>query len=617
MIHGATGPIGDGGDFRPVLGGVDSWAVNPLSAFGFRRDHSPETGVLMDVWPPLVAGRPDHRRRTRFAPGALGLMAMLLSAGLALSGLGATAPALGATSSKPILAADYFGEASPINFWGSDLSNAGAAFAQMKADGFNTVGLVLPWGYFEPGVTPIRFNKRAFSQLDSLISLAQSQQLGVILRLGYDWDVSPTDQLGWGQRYELLGSNESVDQAWVSYISEVHQNVAKFSNVRLGYLSWEDFWLPVEEAQPLSSSSQRIQLASATGYRQWLSSAYSLTQVEALYKARFASWSAVPTPLYSSPSFRLMYQFDDWLLVHKVFDPAAKQFPRLDLEARVDVDPIYSGSEVVGSYSHADTYRLPGTEFSGMYFAPYMGDPSSSRHETASDALTGLQSTLTHMSSQSGGKPLFIFEFEIVSNTPVVASDPSLSPTQVNSFVAQSEPALHQYTAGYALFTYRDFNLSPVFNPSFSMGLSGWTSHGHVTSGAQPDGSSYVSLGQGTWLSQTIPPGRLTLSGSDPVTVSLQAMAPAGSAAIGLQLGDGPAQTVTAGPTWQTLSVSVPQDDLSTGKLVIDAGGPVSITDVQVYGFTQQSDLYTASSTPESGVPYMRALNQTLAAADG
>lgn len=540
----------------------------------------------------------------------------LVGLGLTLpTGAGSTAAAAGSRTSAPILAADYFGTASPINVWGSDTSGAAATFAQMKADGFNTVGLVLPWGDFEPGLTPVRFNQSAFAQLDQLIGIARSQHLGVILRLSYDWDVDPADQLAWGARFAVLGSNPAVYQAWLSYISKVHQNVARFANVRLGYLSWEDYWLPVEGAQQITSTPQQIALASSSGYRQWLRGAYSLSRVSSMYGTHFATWAAVPTPSYTSPSFRLMYQFDDWLLVHKLFDPAAKRFPGLELEARVDVDPVYGGSQVVGSYSHADTFRLPGAKFVGTYFSPYMGDPSSAHSETASEALAGLGSTLSHVSAQSGGRPLFIFEFEIVSNTPVVASDPSLSPTQVSSFVQQAEPALHQYTNGYALFTYRDFNLSPVDNPSFSSGLGGWSAQGPVSTGTEPDGSSYASLGTGASLTQTVPPNRLTLSGSDPVTVSMQAMAPAGSAPIELQLGNAPARTVTAGGTWQTLSVTVPQAELGNGALVIRAGSAVRVSAVQLYGFTQQSDLYSTTGTPESAVASMTGLNEQLAAA--
>ncbi len=408
----------------------------------------------------------------------------------------------------PLRAAEYFGDGSPFNLWNTDLSGASSAFQQMKKDGFNAVGLVVPWGEFQEGVTPPRYNAAAFARLQHLVALASSLHMQVILRLSYQIDVDPMDQLSY-TRFESLFAGGQVYSAWLGYISRVHRSVARFHNVKIAYLAWEDFWLPVGLAQGASTTADRLHLASATGYRTWLHRTYSLAKVSQLYDSQFSRWSDVPTPSYAQPAFELMYRFDDWFLIHRLYIPAAARFPGLNLEARVDIDPLYNGKQVVGSYSHADTFRLPNTSFIGMYYSPYMGDPSSSTVETTADALVGLKSTLSSMRTRAGGRPLFIFEFEIVSNSPAVASDPALPASQVPQFVQLSAPLLRQYTSGYALWTYHDFTLSPIYNPSFALGGRGWSLAGGAQATADANGSGSATLPGGSSVSQAFPPGEL------------------------------------------------------------------------------------------------------------
>ena len=45
-----------------------------------------------------------------------------------------------------IKAFTYFGDAWPLNYWNSNLNHADADFKEAKADGFNAVILVVPWG---------------------------------------------------------------------------------------------------------------------------------------------------------------------------------------------------------------------------------------------------------------------------------------------------------------------------------------------------------------------------------------------------------------------------------------------------------------------------------------
>lgn len=544
--------------------------------------------------------------------------AMTMAAGLAVAAVAlvtavptpATAGGSGTSgaSSRYLAAAEYFGSGDPTNLWSSDLSGAPQAFALMKREGFNAVGLVLPWGEFQPGLTPPRYDTATFARLDRLITEATHLHMGVVLRLSYEWDIDPADQLPGGTRFDELWSNPQVYTAWLDYVAAVHQNVARFHNVRAAYISWEDLWEPVFESQAATTAGQQLSLATSTGYRAWLRKRYTLPEIEFDYGSHFAGWTSVPTPPATKPSFKLMYEYQDTALIHRLFLPAAKRYPGLTMETRSDVDALLTGTTVVGSYTHDAQYKLPGTSMTGTYFSPYMGDPSSTMVETAPEALKAMTSTLARVSSSTGGRPLVIYEYEFESNSTAVDHDPSLTPNQVPQFLAGSERVLRRYTHGYALWTFRDYYLSPVYNPSFALGSQGWKATGDVQAVTSTSSPSYATFGpQGGSISQTIAAGDVT--SSHPASVSFRASA-AAATTVQVQLGSSPAQSVpiTAGTNTYTVAVG----PTSTGTLTIHGTGAVKVTNVAVYWFTQLGDVYSATGEPEIGAKPLRALNIRL-----
>ncbi|MGH9089817.1 MAG: hypothetical protein ACRDZR_00310 [Acidimicrobiales bacterium] len=550
---------------------------------------------------------PWSRRAVAVVAGAAAAVVALLP------GLPATpAGASGSSGTRPsyLAAAEYFGSSNPTTMWSSDLSGAPQAFALMKHDGFNTVGLVLPWGEFQPGLTPPRYDRTTFARLDQLISEATHLHMGVILRLSYEYDDDPADQMS-GTRFGLLWSNPKVYRAWLDYVAAVHRNVARFHNVRETYISWEDLWEPVFQAQAAHTAAQQLALATSSGYRTWLRKHYTLKQVEFDYGTQFAGWTAVPTPPATKPSFKLMYQYQDTALVHRLFVPASKRYPGLTMETRVDVDSLYTGTQVVGSYTHDVQYRLPGTKVTGMYFSPYMGDPSSTLVETATEALAAMTSTLTRMSRSSGGRPLIIYEYEFVSNSNEIDHDPALTTNQVPTFLTKSEPLLSRFTHGYALWTFRDYNLSPVYNPSFALGSRGWTLSGSARPVVRTSSTSAVAFGSGGGsVSQKIPAGDLT--GTKPASVSFQATA-TGTTTLQVQLGTAPPQTVPI--TSGTHPYTITAGPTATGTFTIRASGAVKVTAIGVYWFTQQGDVYSTTGAPQIGATPLRSLNLQLTTA--
>ena len=410
--------------------------------------------------------------------------------------------------------------------------------------------------------------------------------------------------------------------AWLEYISRVHQAVAGFQNAgRIAYLAWEDFWLPVGLAQGASSTAARLQLATVSGFRSWLRSTHSLAKISKLYGTVFRSWHEVPTPSFSAPAFSLMYQFDDWYLVHRLYDPAAARFPGLNLEARVDIDPVYDGSTVIGLYLHADTFKLPKTSFIGMYYSPYMGDSSSSLTETASPG-DGWPSEHACKYARVLRRSIALHLRIRIStrNSPAVTSDPELSAAQIPVFIEQSESLLRAYASGYALWTYHDYNLSPIYNPSFVLGAAGWSMAGGARVQDSVSIGSSASLVPGSTISQSFPVGDSQPCEFGPrpvVKLDRHIDVPGRDAGDHRRHRRAHVIAIDDDGSPHSYQVDIPLSDVISApemlNFTLTTTANVAVTDVQAFAFTQVGDVYTTGGSPGVAAAPLRALNQELA----
>lgn len=513
--------------------------------------------------------------------------------------------------SGPVIAAYYFGNADPLNFWSSDLSGAAQTFQQMHQQGFNTVGLVVPWDDFEPQLDPPTYNSIDFARLDQLVSLAASMHLNVMVRLSFAADWDPSDALEWGVRFAAVYNDPTTYATWLNYISQLHANLSAYPNVVFAYLSWEDFFNPYWEVLSATTLADRLALARSMGYRDWLEGHYSLTKVNQIYGQNFTSWSQVPTPRVDQPAFRMLYRFMDQMLVGRFFLPALQRYPGLTLEARADNDLLFKGTQVWRRYLHTSQWDIPGTIITGIDFDPNMRDPSSSPNETASEALQSLDSTLSTVASGSGGRRLFIYQFLFYDNARIAANGPHLTPDQVAPFLQQATAPLEQYTDGYGIWTYRNYNVSLVYNPSFSLGLTGWTVGGSVGTANPTGGPTYARLSSGSTVKQRVPVGRLG-GGSAPVTISFLARSPS-RAQLKVQLDNAPSHSVVLGSSWRSYQFTYPESQVTAGRLRLSAAGKLDLTKVEVYDFTQQGDVQGVSGKPRGGLAPLESLNQRIA----
>jgi 2-aminoethylphosphonate-pyruvate transaminase len=123
----------------------------------------------------------------------------------------------------------YFGDAWPINFWGTEDDNMEVNFTRIKADGFNSIILVVPWREFQPGDMGNMYNEAAFSKLDKIMKCADDHGLMVTLRIGYCWDYAGDASLP--DRYSGIVQDGSNDRKmWLDYCKTIYSRVSDYGN---------------------------------------------------------------------------------------------------------------------------------------------------------------------------------------------------------------------------------------------------------------------------------------------------------------------------------------------------------------------------------------------------
>jgi len=508
-------------------------------------------------------------------------------------------------SQKYLKAATYFGEEWAINFWSSDFSTTDQNMERIKKDGFNTIVLIIPWGEFQPGISPIKYNDIAFERLNYILEKANSHGLDVVLRISYFWDYYPGVELPTIQRFLSL-DDEEVYNAWLDYVHQIYVEVKNFKNVKLAFISWEDFWPFIENAMHITNVDERIALAQKIGFSDYLKSRYDLDYVSKIYGHDYKSWEKVPTPLSNSPAFELLFQFYDDKLVEKFLKPAQVQYPNLSMEVRVDKDPIQYHDGTVKWYSHSSTYNITGSTHTTIYYTQAIGAQNNYDYQSAKDTLLLLDHTLYNVKKYTDKNKLFVDQFIWFDNTPGFEKNTKIYENEIDSFLHGSCIFLKKYTSGYGIWTYRNYFENIVYNPSFSVGTVGW-----LTNGKTNLHENALILEQGSSVSQKIPQ-RFAHLVDTPVTMQFFAKANSLTADMSIEIGDKRyTKHVTDSDSIHVLQL--PMNDLNNRNISFEVlNGSITLTDVKVYNHVQNGNIYNIDWEPLESLNSIHQLNQCL-----
>lgn len=503
-----------------------------------------------------------------------------------------------------VKAATYTSDAWVSNFWNTESDHMDEELAQIHADGFNSIILVIPWREFQPDTVPISYNSYAFSKLDRVMDSAGNHGLGVVIRLGYTWDYYADEASS--QRFRELLREPRIQEAWMDYARKVYQAASAHGNFRGGFMTWEDMWNYVEDATNFGDGQRSKTEAEQIGFHDYLRKHYSVKELNKIYNPTedFAKYEDVYIPSRSQAAYRLFFEFyDDWL--NETLTTTQKVFPGLSMEVRLDWDVISGGSDDGSdlSFTHESTYACGNADFTSTMYSVSMGQAQGAQLG-AGQAVDGMTKKLAYLREHNDGKPVFIDQLLYMDETEGFENNARLQPSQRGAFLTGITGALSAHTNGYGIWTYRNYGNNPVYNCQFALGSKGWDVSGGSV--AEHDGSRMMRLGEGGSVSQKIGHRiggrtthdnhvRFTADSDEPVTV-----------------------TVTMGLESREVTVEGRKDyDLNFGELSyysveFTSDGIVWLDNIQVYNFVQDGQLYDIDGSALSCIGSMRALNAAM-----
>ena len=530
------------------------------------------------------------------AAGA-GITAAVVALSLTVSGIRSEA------APSYLKAATYVSDAWVSNFWNSESDHMDEELAQIAADGFNSIVLVVPWREFQPGVLPVSYNRYAFQKLDKVMNAANAHGLMVELRVGYVWDYY-NDDVVTGRFRDLL-KDLSTRAAWLAYAKQIYRTASAHSNFYGGFMTWEDFWNYVEDAANLGKGVNSRNAAKECGYQTWLKKHYSLKQVNEYYQPaeKFTSYDNVYISARKEYAYKLFYEFyDDFL--NDLLEDTQKVFPNLSMEVRLDVDPVdaQDGNGQVGA-SHYGTFPCADAGYTSLMYSVSMGHGFGDVLSTQ-EAIKTMNEQLSLVRANNGGKPVFIDQLLYMDATEGFEQNARLAESHRGAFLTGIPDTLRAHTNGYAVWTYRNYTNNPVYNHQFALGTRGW----NVTNGSvmERNGSSQLLLQSGGSLAQKVGHrigGRTTHDGHVRFTAD----------------SDEPAVlTVKLGSMSQTVEVNGPkQYDLNLGRkgfyeVSFETDGDVYLDNIHVYNFVQDGQLRDIDGNELSCMGAMRTLNASM-----
>lgn len=529
----------------------------------------------------------------------MGLTAAAVAASMAVSGIRSEA------ASSYLKAATYVSDAWVSNFWNSESDHMDDELAQIAADGFNCIVLVVPWREFQPGVLPVSYNRYAFQKLDKVMNAANAHGLIVELRVGYAWDYYGDESATSASRFREVLRDPSTRAAWLAYAKQIYRTASAHSNFHGGFMTWEDFWNYVEDAASLGKGANSRTAAKECGYQAWLKKHYSLREVNECYQPEemFASYDEVYIPARKDYAYKLFYEFyDDFL--NDLLEDTQKVFPNLSMEVRLDVDPVNAldGNGQVGA-PHYSTFSCGNAAYTSLMYSVSMGHGPGDVL-SAEEAIKTMNEQLSLVRLNNGGKQVFIDQLLYMDVTEGFEQNARLAESHRGAYLTGIPATLRTHTNGYAVWTYRNYTNNPVYNHQFALGTRGWdVKNGCVM---ERDSSNQLYLQSGGTLSQKVGHrigGRTTHDGhvrftadsDEPVTL-----------------------TVKLGSMSQTVEVNGPkQYDLNLGQngfyeVSFETNGDVYLDNIHVYNFVQDGQLHDVDGNELSCMDAIRTLNASM-----
>ncbi len=499
--------------------------------------------------------------------------------------------------------ATYYSDDWVINFWNSESKNMDDELAQIAADGFNNIILVIPWREFQPKMSPSTYNDYAWEKLDRVMEAAARQQLSVMLRVGYTWDYYGRDNIQ--TRFHGLMYDDATRTAWLDYVKRLYDAASAHENFCGGFLTWEDFWDFTGTSATYGKSQNSKAMAQKTGYTQYAREHYSLKELQELYGEKLYSYEALYFPDEKSPARKVFFEFyNDFL--NRLLADSQQVFPELSMEVRLDGDPIRGLDGEMTGYLHAETFDCQNASYSSTMYSIPMGMENQFERVTAQQALDMAPRILGNILNYNDGKPIYIDQFLFTDNTIGFEHNAQLQDEEKAPYLMGMAPILKNMTMGYGIWTYRNYCDNKLYNSQFGLGAAEWNMMGG-SSIVERGGSNEAAIPGGGSISQDIG-NRATGSTGSKTHVRFKADSD-GASDLSVQLGN---QTKSVSVTGaKTVELTFPGTSLS--KITIkNSGAAAYVDDIQVYTYVTDGEMYDLAGQELNCIQPIRDLNELL-----
>lgn len=354
-----------------------------------------------------------------------------------------------------------FGDSCPLTFWETFQEDTmRQELIQVARDGFNTIILVIPWAGFQVDAYNRLYDPWLFERLIEVLDLVREAGLYSIARIGYTHNLRPDNTPMSEQRclFTLLESEDAFS-AWSEYIRSLQHIFSCYKTHVFNFISWEDFFCGVDMMN--LPEDLRNQYGEKTHFGKKIpvnDGTIPTAQVEAWYEYISSIWV-------------------------KLLDFGQREIPNLTMEIRVDSEPVFSAQGNITWHGYNDAGRIPANARAGTYFSPHFAQDNKGLAIPAESAIEKLSYMLTEVVGRRFGlKKTFLEQFNFVDNTPgTMSSSNYMSDPEVTRFLSLSAPVLEKWTGGYALWAYRNYRETHLYNGNFFRGMAGWNvSNGSV-----------------------------------------------------------------------------------------------------------------------------------------
>lgn len=374
-----------------------------------------------------------------------------------------------------IKAVHYFSNAWAGNFWsGFHPKRVSAEFEQIKADGFNTIILLLPWRGFQYDIEKSELNQEYLQRLRFLLKAATQIELKVMLRVSYPHYSCPHSIGAPRLRVERILREPEIKQQWFLFLSQIGNLAIKYSSFEYAFISWEDFWHIFTLFQQ-RGPNQRKEIAKDLKYDEYINNSVGLSSYNAMGlegEDLHKTLDDIEIPVLESPRYRFYLDFINHHL-NEILGQARDYISPLIMEVRVDKDSYVDNEGKTHWYDNdLQLYsQLPRLS----YWAPFIGAENKGEKLSADQALETFSHTLEKITNFDHNTQHIINQFNFIDETPAFKGvHAEIAEEELPQFMQGAAQLLQSRSIGYGLWAYRDYYQNLLYNPAMARGIMGW-----------------------------------------------------------------------------------------------------------------------------------------------